>query len=136
LALRGIKPELILSSCALRAQQTADLLAKKIDFDGVKHYLEELYLSSLEEMKDIIMVQDNSVDAMFLIGHNPQLHELINTLVDEHINKLPTLGVVAIEFDISQWSEIEDTKGRLDFFIFPKQFKYYMPRQIRGLLED
>ena len=134
LALRGIKPDVILSSCALRAQQTADILSQKINSDSKKYYLKELYLSSLEEMKEIIMAQESSVKTIFLVGHNPQLHELANSFIDEHINKLPTLGIVAIDFDISDWSEIEDEKGKLDFFIFPKQFKYYMPRQIRGFV--
>ena len=129
LKLKNINPELILSSCALRAQETADALAKSVDFVGAKYYLEELYLSSLEEMQDIVMVQDSSINSMFMIGHNPQLHELVNELVDEHINKFPTLGIVSISFDISDWSEIVNVKGKINFFIFPKQFKYYMPRQ-------
>jgi len=134
LALREINPKIILSSCALRAQQTTDLLAKKIGFSGTKYYLEELYLTSLSAIQEIIMVQESSVESMFIVGHNPQLHELANSLTDEHISKFPTLGVVAIEFDIEKWSEITSTKGKLDFFIFPKQFKYYMPRQIRSYL--
>ena len=134
LALRGINPDLILSSCALRAQETTDLLSKKISFSGMKHYLEELYLTSLEDIKEIVMIQDSDVNSMFIIGHNPQLHELANLLTEDHISKFPSLGVVAINFDIVEWSEISTTKGELDFFIFPKQFKYYMPRQIRTYL--
>ena len=134
LALRGINPDLILSSCALRAQETTDKLAKKIQFDGIRYYLEELYLTSLEDIKEIVMIQDDEIESMFMIGHNPQLHELANILTDEHISKFPSLGVVAINFDITSWSEISKRKGELDFFIFPKQFKYYMPRQIRNYL--
>ena len=131
---REIKPDLILSSCALRAQQTTDLLAQKIEFKGKKYYLKELYLTSLEAIKEIICIQDNSFDSIFIIGHNPQLHELTNSLIDEHISKFSSLGIVAIDFDIDRWNQIEKTKGKIDFFIFPKQFKYYMPKQIRTYL--
>jgi len=134
LALRNVSPDLILSSCALRAQQTTDLLAKKIDCNSKKYYLEELYLTSLETIKEIIMVQDKDVDSMFVVGHNPQLHELANILTNEHISKFPSLGIVAINFEIDDWNDVGEIKGQLDFFIFPKQFKYYMPRQIRGYL--
>jgi phosphohistidine phosphatase len=134
LALRGIKPDLMLSSCSLRTQETADLLAKKIDFQGKIHYLMELYLASVEEIKEIIMIQDDDTDSLFLIGHNPQLSELANLLSDEHISKIPTLGIVSIEFDVDKWSDLQKTKGQIDFFIFPKQFKYYMPKQIRATL--
>jgi phosphohistidine phosphatase len=132
LALAGIKPELILSSCALRAQQTADLLAQKIKFKGQIYYLEELYLTSLSEIKEIISVQDDSIESMFIIGHNPQLYELANSFIDEHISKFPSLGVVALEFDAESWSDVCQKKGKVDFFIFPKQFKYYVPKQIRA----
>ncbi len=134
LALRGVKPELILSSCALRAQQTTDLLAEKIAFEGEKYYLHELYLTSVEAIKEIISIQDDLLNTMFIVGHNPQLHELANSLMDEHISKFPSLGIIAINFDIDTWSDLENVKGEIDFFIFPKQFKYYMPKQIRGFL--
>ena len=135
LALRGVKPDLILSSCALRAQQTTDLLAEKIAFKGEKHYLQELYMTSVEVIKEIISMQEDSINTMFIIGHNPYLHELANSLTREHISKFPSLGIIAINFKIDSWNTITGVKGDIDFFIFPKQFKYYMPKQIRGLLD-
>jgi len=59
---------------------------------------------------------------------------MANMLMDEHISKIPGMGVVAIDFEIDQWSEIAHTKGKMDFFIFPKQFQYYIPNQIRAVL--
>jgi len=134
LALRAINPDVILSSCALRAQETTDLLASKISFSGEIHYLQELYLTSLEEILDIVKIQDSDVESMFLVGHNPQLHELANFLTDEYIHKFPSLGIISIVFEIEEWSEIESVLGTLNFFIFPKQFKYYMPRDVRSYL--
>jgi phosphohistidine phosphatase len=136
LALRGVKPDLILSSCALRAQQTTDLLAEKIAFEGERYYLQELYLTSSEAIGEIVSIQDDDIDTMFIVGHNPYLHELANSLIDEHISKFPSLGIVAINFDTESWSSIGETRGEIDFFIFPKQFKYYMPRQIRSFLTE
>jgi phosphohistidine phosphatase len=59
---------------------------------------------------------------------------MANMLIDEHISKIPTMGVAAIEFDVSKWSDIFHSQGRLDFFIYPKQFQYYVPNQIRAVL--
>jgi len=136
LSLKNISPDVILSSCALRAAHTSDLLAQKMQSSAPKNYLSEFYLTSPELMREIIMIQDASAESMFIIGHNPQLTELANILTDEHIAKLPTLGVVAIEFDIQEWSELEDAKGTIDFFIYPKQFHYYMPKSMRNLLNN
>ena len=79
-------------------------------------------------------MQDDSYEAIFVIGHNPQITDMANMLIDEHISKIPTMGVVAIEFDVSKWSDIFQQKGHLDFFIYPKQFQYYVPNQIRAVL--
>jgi len=136
LSLKSISPDIILSSCALRAAQTTDLLVEKIQSSAPIHYLSEFYLASPESMKEIIMVQEAAIKSMLVVGHNPQLTELANILTDEHIAKLPTLGVVAIEFDIQEWSELEDAKGKIDFFIYPKQFHYYMPKSMRNLLNN
>jgi len=136
LALRGINPDIILSSCALRAQQTTDRLADKIAFKGKKFYLRELYFTSVEMMGEIISIQDDSIDSMFIVGHNPYLHELVNTLIDEHISKFPSLGIIAIDFNTESWANLATVKGKINFFIFPKQFKYYMPGHIRGFLTN
>ncbi len=134
LALQGISPDIILSSCAMRSEQTAVQLAQKLGFEGKTYFLEELYYTSYNEVLGIIMAQDRSCNSLFIIGHTPQLNELVNTLSSQYITKIPTMGVVALSFDIESWSAIKNIKGNLDFFIYPKQFKYYMPKQIRTTL--
>jgi phosphohistidine phosphatase len=131
LKLHGVKIDVILSSCALRAQQSAMLLAEKLDFSGEQYFLEELYYASEEKVLKIIMAQDDIHENILIVGHNPQLNELINRVSHEYISKVPTMGVVALEFDTQKWSDIESSKGSVDFFIYPKQFDYYMPKQIR-----
>lgn len=134
LALQSISPDMILSSCALRAQETTVELAKKLDFEGVKYFLEELYSSSYKDILSIIMAQDDECSSIFVVGHSPQLVELTNWFCNENIGKLPSMGVISLSFDINEWSEIESKKAKMEFFIYPKQFKYYMPKQIRDTL--
>jgi len=133
---RDISPDLILSSCALRAQETSNILAEKINFLGPKNYLEDLYSSSPELIKEIIMAQDDIHSNIFIVGHNQQLRELIFMLSAQHIKKIPSLGIVSIEFDIQSWEELESTKGKLDFFISPNKFTYYMPKPVEGILQE
>lgn len=126
LSLMEISPDIILSSCALRAQETTNLLAEKINFIGPKVYLKELYLDLPEMIQHIIMEQGSEVNRLFVVGHNPQLTTLANILCAEHIGrKIPSLGIVAISFDIDDWSELEKGQGRIDFFICSK--KCYTP---------
>jgi len=134
LALHGAIPDLIVSSSALRAQLTADGLAKRLDYQGRIHYMEELYLSRPERILNILALQDDQYQSIFLVGHNPELTILANKLVDNQVGKMPTLGILKIDFDIESWSEIEEGRGELDFYIYPNQFRYYMPKQIRAVL--
>jgi phosphohistidine phosphatase len=134
LKLRGVLPDHILSSCAVRTQETADLLAKKLEYDGQTEYLQELYFTDTETLKEILLMQDDAFDTVFVIGHNPQITDMANMLIDEHISKIPTMGVVAINFETDSWNELIHTEGKLDFFIYPKQFQYYVPKQIRAIL--
>lgn len=133
--LRRIIPDLVIASCSLRTQETADTLADALEFEGPRYYLKELYLTKPETLKETLMMQEKHFDSILVVGHNPQVTELANMLTEEHISKIPTVGVVAINFDIKKWSQLEKTQGEIDFFIYPKQFKYYMPKQIRATLE-
>jgi len=135
LKLRRIIPDLVIASCSLRTQETADTLADALEFEGPRYYLKELYLTKPETLKETLMMQEKHFDSILVVGHNPQVTELANMLTEEHISKIPTVGVVAINFDIKKWSQLEKTQGEIDFFIYPKQFKYYMPKQIRATLE-
>ncbi len=135
LKLRGIMPDLVIASCSLRTQETADGLADKLEFEGQRDYLQELYLASPETLKETLMLQENQFESILVVSHNPQVTDLANMLTDEHVSKIPSLGIVAITFDIDEWQELEEAKGEIDFFIFPKQFKYYMPNQIRAALD-
>ncbi len=132
--LRRILPDMVISSCSLRTQETADQLADQLEFEGPRYYLKELYLTSPERLKEMLMMQEKQFESILVVGHNPQVTELVNMLTEEHISKIPTVGVVAINFDIEEWSELEEAQGEIDFFIYPKQFKYYMPKQIRAVL--
>jgi len=124
----------VISSCSLRTQETADKLADKLEFEGPRYYLSELYLTPPETLRDILMMQEKHFESILVVGHNPQVTEVVNMLTEEHVSKIPTVGVIAINFDIDEWSELIEAKGEIDFFIYPKQFKYYMPKQIRATL--
>ena len=134
LSLRKINPDLILSSCALRAQISVNKLVEKIEYKGSITFMEEIYLSRPKILMDIVSLQDDSYSSIFLVGHNPELTEFANILIEDNFFKMPTMGILAINFDIENWSEILETKGKIDFFIHPKQFRYYVPNQISATL--
>ncbi len=116
-----VKPDLILSSPANRAQTTAEIVADVLGYDVEDiHYQKSIYESSL--MNLIMMVRElpKDKDSVLLFGHNPALTALINNLCDFSLDNLPTAGVVAIEFE-STWADVSTHSGKKLFFEYPKK---------------
>ncbi len=115
------KPDLIFSSPALRAAQTAEIIAEKIGYPKEKiHFIDELYMCSVSEYIEILIEQNVKIKHIFIISHNPGTTGLANLLTGGDIENVPTCGVVHIEFDHYQWSDIEPDTGKLLKFFGPK----------------
>ena len=84
---------------------------------------------------ETLMMQENHFDSILVVGHNPQVTEFAKMMTEGSVSKIPALGVVAINFDIEEWNELEEAQGEIDFIIYPQQFKSYMPKQNRTALE-
>ena len=124
-ALSGrLAPMSIAVSPARRAQLTLDGLCSGWSALGdVRHYTEEdLYTFSDEDLFEWIAGQDDNHRALFIIGHNPALTDLINTLTGRFsLDNLPTAGYAELSLQIDRWQDLADGCGALDFSLFPKQ---------------
>ena len=138
LSLIDFEPDLILSSCALRSQITADKIIKKIGSKRKIHYMNELYIQQLETLLNVIALQDDQYSKMMIVGHNPQVIEIVNFFIEEYITELPTLGIIELNFQKDTWEEVVERKenGKLGFFVYPNQFRHYMPKSLRNILNE
>lgn len=118
-----VMPDLILCSSAKRAKLTAKGLAKEINYKGKIQPMETLYMAEpLQIIRSIKEIQDK-YDKVFIIGHNPGITELTDLLVDEYIDNVPTLGIIALHVPIKHWKKFKPEKTKFDFFIYPKMFE-------------
>ena len=117
-----VAPDLVLSSPANRAATTARTIAYSIDYplDNIQ-YSEIIYSFSENALIHVIRQIDDSVKKAMVVGHNPALTDLANTIGDTTISNIPTSGVCCIELDISSWANLEGQRGKLNFFEFPKK---------------
>lgn len=73
-----IKPDLILASPLVRAQQSCGIIMEKL---GVKDSLTTQLLIPGSSLRDLMKeINSHSVDTMLLVGHEPQLSGLISVL--------------------------------------------------------
>lgn len=122
LAARDVLPDTLISSPAKRAAATARRIAEQISFpvNMIKH--EPLfYHGSINSMVGVIKSVIDEVETLMIFGHNPGLTDLTNQLSGSDIYNIPTCGIAEIDFDISSWSFLENQKGNLVSFDFPKK---------------
>ncbi|WP_439490616.1 SixA phosphatase family protein [Algoriphagus sp.] len=118
---RGISPDLILSSTATRAAQTAKKISKVLDLDQAKLvYQKSLYHASASTLLKLVQGLDDSYSLVFLVGHNPGMNDLIEVL-GGNIDNLPTSGQYGFLADTDQWAKLSPNNSRTWFFDYPKK---------------
>ncbi len=106
-------PDLILSSTARRARDTAQAVADESGYKGEVVFYQDLYLSDTACYLDILQCQPDTANRILVVGHNPDLDDLL-TLLTDISNHLATAALAQIDLPISSWQELnEATDGRL-----------------------
>ncbi|GAA2034854.1 phosphohistidine phosphatase SixA [Agromyces tropicus] len=114
---RGIVPDAIRASTALRARSTAEAMAAELALAPDALVLEErLYGAGPETILGVVSGLDDAVGTVMVVAHDPGMSELAYRLSGE-IEHMPTCAVAEFRFAIWSWSEIEDAdavEGHLD----------------------
>ena len=114
-------PDLILSSTARRAQDTAQAVAEESGFAGKIDLYQDLYLSDPACYLDILRCQPDDANRVLVVGHNPDLEELLTLLTDVS-HHLTTAALAQVALPISSWQELtEAADGRLQNVWSPRE---------------
>ena len=117
---RGIHPDLILSSTAVRALETAQIIARELDYPGEIKAEKKLYHASASGILKVLQIQSDTLHTVFLVGHNPGLNDLIS-LLGGSIDNLPTSGQYGFQADIIHWNDLDRKNTRFWFLDYPKK---------------
>ena len=108
---RGTVPQLILSSPANRALNTALIMLRTWEMDTEKLQIHDpLYMAYVSEIEEVVAGVAREVKDLAVFGHNPSFTEYANRFLDEPLDNLPTAGVVELRLDTDDWNGI----GRRD----------------------
>jgi phosphohistidine phosphatase len=116
---RGLSPDVIVSSPAERAKETASIvrasagIAPEIDFDS------RIYEAGPNDLRMVVSGLDEKYRSAMLVGHNPGIEAFIYFLTG-HPERMPTAAMALIELDMDKWNEIAQNIGRLVSVIRPK----------------
>ncbi len=120
---KALIPDLILSSSAVRAKDTAALMAEKLNYKGELELIEDLYMAEPETYIQKIAALPASVETLLVVGHNPGLEGLVMTLGDK-IASLPTGSIAKIYLFIEKWTELNsETVGEINHVWIPQDYR-------------
>lgn len=114
------RPQTLIVSSAVRAQQTADAFQEALDLDG-SHFVTEarLYMAGMQEWIQVLQESLEVRDDIAFFSHNPGITEVINWLCDEDIYNVPTCGVAVVEV-AKDLKRFDSGVGKLLSFMTPK----------------
>ena len=115
--------DLVLSSPSERTQSTSDLVLSYCNPAPTILLKEDIYHASVSSLSQLIKGQDDSINDLLVIGHNPGLHILIESLAHESIIKLPTCTFVKLT-NFNHWKDLDTGILDLELLITPKELKH------------
>lgn len=118
---RGTLAGLIISSPAVRALETAKLVAAGIGYPPERIRIEQgIYDSTVTRMLDLVYAVSNDIESLMIVGHNPTITEVANVFLRPGIEIMPTSAIVCLSFDTDAWEEIPGSAVVDEFFVYPK----------------
>ena len=119
MAAKGFVPEVIVSSPAVRARETARLAKEAARIKADIIHDERIYEASSRTLQTVVSSINDRFESAMLVGHNPGMGGLVHLLTGRS-EEMPTAGLAVIDLDIEKWSEIDGGLGSLRQMIRPK----------------
>lgn len=117
---KKIRFDVIYCSPAVRALNTASLIAEQMQYDTKKiNVHEEIYNASARTLLQVINQLKDEWSATLIVGHNPAITYLAEYLTKSEIGNMTTCGLVKIQFNIDSWAEVSEGNGTLISYEYP-----------------
>lgn len=116
---RGVLPDFILSSPAVRAKSTAEIFANV--FQKTVNYADNLYHGYPEDYLEHITGLSEAVKCIIIFGHNPGITYMANLVEADSTDNVSTCGVLELSMKSSlPWETADWQKMTLDNIFSPK----------------
>ncbi len=112
---RFIIPELIVTSSAVRAIETAQIVAETVNYKSSELLIkDELYNADVTILSQTISTFNNDVKRVMVVGHNPGLSFLSTQLLKGLSINLSPAELVIINLGFATWKELTSAKCKLE----------------------
>ncbi|HOX83299.1 MAG TPA: histidine phosphatase family protein [Chryseolinea sp.] len=111
---------IIMSSTALRALTTANLITESLKIDSEKiSPQDDLYEASPRTFHQFISQLDDDHQQVMCVAHNPTISYVAEFFTASEIGDMAPGGLCIIKFDIDSWKEVGQGNGELERYLFP-----------------
>jgi len=111
--------DLILSSPAVRARETIDIVLRTAKMQTDLRYDQRIYEASSVTLIDVIVQIEEEKKTALLVGHNPGMEKLLEILTGEIIH-VSTGTLARIELKASRWARLLESPRTLEWVVKPK----------------
>ncbi|MGH9897876.1 MAG: SixA phosphatase family protein [Pyrinomonadaceae bacterium] len=119
---KKIEPDLVISSTAVRARQTAMLVIESAELTCELRFDERIYEADLATLLTILSQLDENANVAMLVGHNPGMENLLQWLTSK-ILPMPTAALACIDLQVSTWNDVRTGGGDLKWLVTPAELK-------------
>jgi len=106
--------DLVLSSTALRARETTELVLTATESMSEVRFDQRIYEASVQQLLELVSQIEEEKNEVLLVGHNPGLEELLKRLTGR-FESMRTSTLAKIAFGASEWTEAVAEKGDLSW---------------------
>ncbi|MDT0118371.1 histidine phosphatase family protein [Microbacterium sp. PRF11] len=110
----GVRPEVLLSSSAVRARETAEAFARAFDVDVIENA--DLYLAAPQAL--LAAARAAGSDEVMVVAHDPGMSALASRLADRD-ERMVTCAVAVFTWHEGTWDDVDATP--------PDEFELFTP---------
>ena len=115
---KGVVPQYLVSSPALRAKTTAQIFADTLGLTELD-YERSIYEARYADLLKVINELPDDYDFIALFGHNPGMSDLLYGLTGDMAD-MPTCAVAVVSFNVSEWKMVSGDLGKVTYYDYPK----------------
>lgn len=118
LAEKGLVPDLVMSSTAVRARATAELAIEAGGWPSPLMLVPEFYGTGPGKVLEHA-AGAGEANTLLIVGHQPTWGGVVQWLTGERI-EVKTATVAVVEVDLTDWSSLPSSRGRLTAVLHPR----------------
>ncbi len=116
----GLVPDLIISSTAVRARETAELVALGCDYEFEIQLEEDLYHADPDTYYEVVSATPDQIRSVLVVGHNPGIETFLSKVILRW-QSMTTANLAQVDLALAEWRSFEEgIRGKLINFWQPK----------------